>query len=222
MTYLHRFNQFKINTVNDFLRVAFVVLLASQIVGCASPGIDTSPDIAGLYSGKKGVIIIQGAHKNQGSSSEKHTLNTMWTNIENHKSFFVDPGNLPADLLCFLCPRGTFNYKTMVYFIEPGKYYLSWIYFYVGNYYYKANLSTNILNFEIKGGEVLYLGKITVSDKVKIVTNSINIENDYNTAVKYFKKKYPTITKVPEERLLQFSKKAQIFRKISKEYGVFD
>ena len=51
-----------------------------------------------------------------------------------------------------------------------------------------------------------------MNDKVKIVAQALDIEDNYEEAKEYFQREYPSIKQIPIKRLMQFSPKVQAFR----------
>ncbi|KIE05806.1 hypothetical protein NF27_CL00050 [Candidatus Jidaibacter acanthamoeba] len=208
--------------MKNFIKLICSILLILQLAACATrTHVEQFKDVKGFNERRKGIVIIQTAQKVD-KVRDKYNLKTTWKNKENKRIFTTDPENIIGELVTvfsIVIPSATFNFPTLVYFIEPGEYSLSSIYF--DRRY--ANSLKDIITFSLKGGEVVYIGKLIVDDNnSRIVANALNIEDSYETAKKYFEAKYPEIKQTPIKRLMEFSEKAKGLRLISNEYGFIE
>ncbi|MBA8667902.1 hypothetical protein H1Q59_08375 [Holosporaceae bacterium 'Namur'] len=208
--------------MKNFIRLICSILLILQLAACATrTHVEQFKDIKGFNEGRKGIVIIQTA-QTVDKIREKHNLKTTWENKGNKRIFTTDPENVIGELVTvfsIIIPSSTFNFPTLVYFIEPGEYSLTSI-SYDRRY---ANSLKDIISFSLKGGEVAYIGKLIVDDgNSRIVANALNIKDSYEIAKNYFEAKYPEIKQTPIKRLMEFSEKSKRLRLISNEYGFIE
>lgn len=84
--------------------------------------------------------------------------------------------------------------------VEPGTYFLKKMTYERGNYHHTITLPQAEMLFKAKPGEVIYIGDIKVIESEGRA--SVEIEDHYDDAVKYFKESRPEINKPVQKRLV--------------------
>lgn len=120
-------------------------------------------------------------------SIKKDWVLTEWLHLNSNKFF----SNINTSFLdSFL---GVPEYR--VFFLEPGLYDLSDIYFHTQDYEYRNKKPLrNIALFSVAAGDVVYLGDIMFEiPKSKKILDGLNIQDNYEVVSQYVKEKYPEL-----------------------------
>ncbi|RZI47168.1 hypothetical protein EDM53_03350 [Rickettsiales endosymbiont of Peranema trichophorum] len=202
--------------MKSFKRYIFCAFLVLQLSACGSRQyVEQHTDINGFNNGRKGIVLMQ-------NTASMSTLRTTWRHNKSGKYFTAHRQGTNANVFFGIMTLGAlidfFHHDTMIYFIEPGSYSLSDISF---QDKYCNNIS-NVIDFEVVGGEVYYLGKMMINDDFVTVVNTIDIRDDYDSALKSFQERYPQINKVPKKRLMMFTERAIAIKAISRNFGIME
>lgn len=199
-------------------KVLLCNFLIISLTGCSSHLIDTSEDIIGYQSQKKGILIIQGAYVEK-EKTEKFILHSYWLNKNRSRFLDINPATfIKYTPLSIFLPDNTSHNETMILFVEPGNYTLENIRFQNKI----ANNLNNFINFSVKGGEVVYVGKLTFDYKSIIIAKSLDIQDCYKSACEDFKKSYPQINVIPKKRLMEFGPQIQLFKSLDQHFRIID
>ncbi len=197
------------------IQVSLLLCATFFLVGCAHR-METFKDMPSFNEGSKGVIIM----RNYEVSKRARYCNVQseWWHAESQKFLITDNCALPGFLDLGCSDPGN---KFSVYFVTPGVYSLSAIEI-DGCWTNKqhARDMKDFASFHVNAGEVVYVGDVVFTEgKSNKVALALKIDDNYEDAKQYFKMRYQEITRVPTKRLIQFSDRINLARRLLVEYG---
>lgn len=182
-----------------FNKITLYLIAICALSGCASNKINQT-GIDAVQRGEKAVVVLTcnavvQARDLYNLSKRPHDFecNTVWNNLASTEEITQVGGGL---------------YDKKVYLINPGTYSLSSVVVpEAAGYMYSVHDLKNIAQFEVKGGEVLYLGEITFNiNQSAIIARMVDIKDKYSSAGILMQKANPILAGNLQKRLIKLSK----------------
>ena len=194
-----------------FLSKKFYIFFGFFLSGCMI--MNATYDPQEFANGNQSVIIFTSL-KNNLDLDDNHInfekLETRWENKKSKKEIVVN--EYPMDILNKeLFPPNENKEPFEILFVEPGKYQLeSYVVRFQGpihDSYYNNTVSPHSITFEIKPGEVVYLGDLSLDDFGK---GKFSINDSFIKAHNYLKKKHPEFLSRMKKRFINISPNAYV------------
>jgi hypothetical protein len=192
------------------------VLLVFALAGCQQTRMlpmDTNYDAVAVAQQAKSLVVMRTMAKSP--QGDDVAMATTWRNTKTNRYFVT---HAQSRILFYNSPHD----KVHAYTIEPGQYVLTDIIFTPRPFwslgqpktYYVRNIPPMVF-FEVQPGEKTYVGDlISDTQQTRNLLKTLRIEDHYDAAIKGIKEEQPELDLSFGKRLMRFSDRAVILRKL--------
>ncbi|MCC8372301.1 MAG: hypothetical protein LN568_06225 [Rickettsia endosymbiont of Pseudomimeciton antennatum] len=196
------------NSCLHTLLISILIVLVSGCVGkdynkISTAGIDSVTDAS------KALILIQTtpivpSHNDKAIATEWENLSVANSVLytKNYRNVYITP-NLTG-----------YKYHSIeLYLVTPGEYVLKRLKYTWDKSSYTFSNINNIATFSVKGGDVLYIGNLTIDIKgyelnaLTFLNRAISIQDNYEVAKQYINKDYPHLSTKLQKKLIMLQNK---------------
>lgn len=191
---------------NSCLHILLISILSVFVSGCTGKDYNkiSNAGIDSVIGASKALILIQTTpivplHNDKAIATEWVNLSVANSVLytKNYRDVYITP-NL----------TGYQYYNIELYLITPGEYVLNRLKYTWNNSSYTFSNINNIATFSVKGGEVLYIGNLTIDIKgyelnvLTFLNRAVSIEDNYEVAKQYISKNYPHLSTKLQKKLI--------------------